>query len=102
MKISIHFELIEFISNCEWVGVYFLTCSDHLQCLQSLSKSCQYIPNNFVSPVHFPAGYATPKASWIPNRERERLIPVLPQVPAALHPIFPSFPVLLIPLSQLH
>ncbi|TDH07163.1 hypothetical protein EPR50_G00120890 [Perca flavescens] len=48
------------------------------------------------------AGYATRKTSWIPSREREGLIPVLPQVPAALHPNFPYFPLLLIPFSQPH
>ncbi|KAF7651416.1 hypothetical protein LDENG_00111670 [Lucifuga dentata] len=47
------------------------------------------------------AGYATSKASWISDRERKGLIPVLPQVPAALHPIFPILLFLLIPLSQL-
>lgn len=84
-------------------------CCDNLQCLPyisySLTVGCVFLISAWwfgVSYVHSPAGYATPKASWIPNRERERLIPVLPQVPAALHPIFPSFFLLLIPLSQLH
>lgn len=39
-----------------------------------------------LSPICRLAGYATQKASWIPNSERERLIPILPQ---ALYP--PSF-----------
>ncbi|KAA8588388.1 hypothetical protein FQN60_001582 [Etheostoma spectabile] len=50
----------------------------------------------------YTAGYATRQTSRIPSREREGLIPVLPQVPAALHPNFPSFPLLLIPLSRPH
>lgn len=33
------------------------------------------------------AGYATQKASWIPNSEREKLIPVLPQALTAQYPV---------------
>lgn len=41
-----------------------------------------------LSPVCLrPAGYATRKNSWIPDSEREKLIPVLPRAPTALYPV---------------
>lgn len=58
------------------VGVCYSDCSHRCGTLYVLGL-CPTVAHItlFASLVHSPAGYATPKASWIPNRERERLIP---------------------------
>lgn len=55
--------------------------------------------SNIVSPLRS-AGYATPKASWIPSREREGLSSIFPQISSFWHPTFPFIPLMIIPLSQ--